>query len=32
MAIISDISAIGSVVFIAGFSVWMVMQLFKKGD
>jgi hypothetical protein len=32
MAIISDISAIGSAVFVAGFSVWMLIQLFKKGD
>lgn len=32
MSIISDISAIGSAIFIAGFSVWMVIQLFKKAD
>jgi hypothetical protein len=32
MAIISDVAAIGTAIFSVLFSVWMVIQLFKKVD
>jgi len=30
MSIIADVTAIGVAIFSVGFSVWMVIQLFKK--